>query len=387
MTQAPVPETMTGDAAESPPDASPNTPSKTRRWPGTVLLVVAVLWTLFVAGRAVFSGRWWLWNGVGLAPPLACLLVPVVLLVPAALARRRLLTVGVVLTSLLLGSWQAGLHPGALFRGGGAVPPGALKVVSWDTFFWDQDSDKDAFYAYLKSRAADVYLLQEYDNARDGRPVPIDELARIKAEFPGYHVSTRGEFLTLSRYPIVRTKALRPTDLTEPDTDWADYWNIRVLRTDVRVDGRVLSLYNTHLPDLLNVDRNPLTASYYRSVHQLSERRDAHFRALRADLSANRNPVVLAGDLNVLPGTGDLRWFDGLRDAAEKGDSVYPATFPVRGPALWRLDWAFVSPGLRLHRQSLLDPPAALSTHRLIDLRLSLPASGNPAPPTDKDGS
>ncbi|MEV8450293.1 endonuclease/exonuclease/phosphatase family protein [Streptomyces parvus] len=380
-------------AAPADPDAAdPGTPAereeRVRRWPGRLLLAVAVLWALFVAARALLSGRWWAWNGLGLAPPVLHLLFPLVVLIPAALVRhRRRAAVGVVLVSLLLGSWQTGLHPGALLRGQPAVPPDALKVVNWNTFFWDQDSDTDAFYTYLKSHSADVYLLQEYQNARGDEPAPIDDLARIRREFPGFHIATEGEFLTLSRFPITSVRALRPDGLAPPDTSWADYWNIRVLRTDIDVDGETLSLYNTHLPDLLNVDRNPLTAAYHRSVRQLSDRRDRHFRALRDDLDANENPVVLAGDLNVLPGTGDLRWFDGLRDAADAGDSVYPATFPVSGPALWRLDWAFVSPRVDLHRQSVQDPPAALSTHRLIELDLSLPASGTTAPATEKDRS
>ncbi|MFE7003815.1 endonuclease/exonuclease/phosphatase family protein [Streptomyces griseus] len=380
------------DAPDAVPDTPPPAPGDTaappRRWPGRLLLAVAVLWALFVAARALLSGRWWAWNGLGLAPPVLHLVFPLVLLIPAALIRHgRRAAVGVVLLSLLLGSWQTGLHPGALLRGQPAVPAGALKVVSWNTFFWDQDSDTDAFYAYLRSRSADVYLLQEYQNARGDEPAPIDDLARIRKEFPGFHIATEGEFLTLSRFPITSARALRPDGLAPPDTSWADYWNVRVLRTDIDVDGRTLSLYNTHLPDLLNVDRNPLTPAYHRSVRQLSERRDRHFEALREDLDANGHPVVLAGDLNVLPGTGDLRWFDGLRDAADAGDSVYPATFPVSGPALWRLDWAFVSPRIDLHRQSVQDPPAALSTHRLIDLRLSLPAPGASAPATEKDRS
>ncbi|MFF2534027.1 endonuclease/exonuclease/phosphatase family protein [Streptomyces cyaneofuscatus] len=369
---------MTRTAVLDAPEATRDAP---RVWPGRLLLAVALLWALFVAARAVLSGRWWGWNGIGLAPPVAHLLVPLALLIPAALIRRgRRLAVGVVLASLLLGSWQTGLHPGALLRGQPSVPADALKVVNWNTFFWDEDSDTDDFYAYLKSHSADVYLLQEYQNRRGHEPAPIDDLARLRTEFPGYHLATEGEFLTLSRYPITAVRALRPSGLAPPDTSWADYWNIRVLRTDIDVDGRTLSLYNTHLPDLLNVDRNPLTPAYHRSVKQLSDRRDIHFRALREDLDANEHPVVLAGDLNVLPGTGDLRWFDGLRDTAELAGPVHPATFPVRGPALWRLDWAFVSPSVELHRQSVEDPPAEHSTHKLIDLRLSLPDL-----PTEKD--
>lgn len=177
------------------PDACPPPAREgmARRWPGRLLLAVAVLWALFVAARALLSGRWWVWNGLGLAPPVLHLLFPLALLVPAALIRHgRRAAVGAVLASLLLGSWQTGLHPGALLRGQPAVPPDALKVVSWNTFFWDQDSDTDAFYAYLKSHSADVYLLQEYQHARGDEPAPIDDLARLRREFPGFHIATEG---------------------------------------------------------------------------------------------------------------------------------------------------------------------------------------------------
>ncbi len=105
-------------AAPADPDAAaPGTPAereeRVRRWPGRLLLAVAVLWALFVAARALLSGRWWVWNGLGLAPPVLHLVLPLVLLTLAALIRhRRRAAVGVVLVSLLLGSWQTGLHPG-----------------------------------------------------------------------------------------------------------------------------------------------------------------------------------------------------------------------------------------------------------------------------------
>ncbi|MFE3093737.1 endonuclease/exonuclease/phosphatase family protein [Streptomyces sp. NPDC059248] len=353
--------------------------TRAARAAATVLCALAVLWALNTVLRTAFSGRWWLWNGIDLAPPIAYIAVPLALLLPAALLPRlRRSTLAALALALLLGAGQAGVHPGALLRDQGPVPAGALRVVSWNTFFWHQDGDPERFYTYLRRYDADVYLLQEYQNARGDRPVPIDDLARLRAAFPGYRIAAEGAFLTLSRHPVTMHRALRPAGLPAPATDWPDYWDVRALRTDISVGGRTLSLYNTHLPDLLNVDRNPLTPSYYREVGSHAHRRLLHLRALRADLDANRHPVVLGGDLNILPGSADLRWFRGLRDTAESGTDLYPATFPAGPAAMWRLDWTFASPDVDIHRQSLEDPPAGLSTHRLIQLRLSLPAP----PPT-----
>ncbi|MCM2389511.1 endonuclease/exonuclease/phosphatase family protein [Streptomyces albipurpureus] len=370
----------------NPLSAPPAEPPRTRaaHAAATALFALAALWVLNTLLRTAFSGRWWLWNGIDLAPPLAYLVVPLVLLLPAVLLRRlRRPNLLLVVLALLLGAGQAGVHPGALLRDRPPVPADALRVVSWNTFFWHQDTDPRRFYTYLRGYEADVYLLQEYQNARGDRPAPIDDLARIRAAFPGYRIATEGGFITLSRHPITLTRALRPTGLPAPDTDWPDYWDIRALRTDVSVGGRTLSLYNTHLPDLLNVDRNPLTPAYYHAVGEHAHRRLLHLRELRADLDANSHPVVLGGDLNVLPGSADLRWFRGLRDTAESGTDPYPATFPAGPAAMWRLDWTFASPSIDIHRQSLDDPPPGLSTHRLIQLRLSLP----PLPSTRADGS
>ncbi|MGW1281249.1 endonuclease/exonuclease/phosphatase family protein [Streptomyces tsukubensis] len=380
---APDPHPAPGPGPAAGPSTATPRRARAARAAGTLLFVLAALWALNTVLRTAFSGRWWLWNGIDLAPPLAYLALPLALLIPAALLRRlRRSTLLLAALSLLLGAGQAGLHPGALLRDPGPVPADALRVVTWNTFFWHQDSDPERFYTYLRRYDADVYLLQEYQNARGDRPVPIDDLARIRAAFPGYRIATEGGFLTLSRHPVTLTRALRPAGLPAPATDWPDYWDVRVLRTDIRVAGRTLSLYNTHLPDLLNVDRNPLTPSYYHEVGSHAHRRLLHLRALRADLDANDNPVVLGGDLNVLPGSEDLRWFRGLRDTAESGTDLYPATFPAGPAALWRLDWTFASPDIDVHRQSLENPPAGLSTHRLIQLRLSLPDQ----PPAGQDG-
>lgn len=390
-TGRPAPESDTEPGPVSVPSAQPAEPTTTpprtvprRTRAATLLFALTALWALNTVLRTAFSGRWWLWNGIDLAPPLAYLALPLALLVPAALLRHlRRTNLLLVALALLLGAGQSGVHPGALLRDRPAVPADALRVVSWNTFFWHQHTDPERFYRYLRGYDADVYLLQEYQNANGDRPVPIDDLARIKAAFPGYRIATEGGFLTLSRHPIALTHALRPAGLPAPDTDWPDYWDIRALRTDISVGGRTLSLYNTHLPDLLNVDRNPLTPAYYHAVGEHAHRRLLHLRELRADLDANSHPVVLGGDLNILPGSADLRWFRGLRDTAESGTDPYPATFPAGPAAIWRLDWTFASPSIDIHRQSLEDPPTGLSTHRLIQLRLSLP----PLPSARADGS
>jgi endonuclease/exonuclease/phosphatase (EEP) superfamily protein YafD len=319
----------------------------------------------------ILSGRAWFWNLLDIAPPIAFAVLPLPLLGAAYLTRRWLVGAFAV-CALLVGAPSTGLNPATLLPAEAGHGPG-IRIVSWDTFFWDQGADPAVFYDYLRSRNADVYLLQEHLFNDNGRPTPIDDLARLHAAFPGYQVATAGEFVTVSRYPIVARRPLIATGLPAPDSAWADYWNIRVLRTDLRIGDRVVTAYNTHMPDPFKMDDSPLTARFYRDTAEMADRQRAQFAALAADLRDNTNPVVLSGDLNLLPGNTSLAWFAPLEDAAQTaGGPLYAASFPAGPAALWRLDWSMTSSEVVVRGYHLEDPPAGLSTHRLQDLNVSI---------------
>jgi hypothetical protein len=366
-----VPEPTTADRPVVPPDR--------QRWPGHVVLVVAIAWLLFTVCQLLLSARWTLWTLVDLLPPLLFLLVPVVLLllaVPFRMSWWTRISVGVVaVVALVLGAGQTGVNWSALFGGGdGPAPAGAIKVVSWDTLMWDQTDDPNHFYAYLKAQHADVYLLQEHVEGVTNHLVPIDDTARLLATFPGYHIATAGELLTLSRFPItaeipVATSATPPPDVTY--TAWPDFWRYRILRTDLDLGGRVMSIYNLDLPDVFDLDLNPLEPRFYNTVNELSASRETQFQALHADLTHNTNPAVITGVTNTLPDMGQRHWFTGLSDAARASGPLYPATLTFHGMSLWRMDWTLSTSTVRVHTYDLVDPQG-MSSHQLQSFVVSL---------------
>ncbi|MFD5157548.1 endonuclease/exonuclease/phosphatase family protein [Streptomyces hawaiiensis] len=342
------------------------------------LIGTALAWLVLLAARPLLGGRVWWWVLIDLLPPLALVLVPLALLAAGAaltlrrprgpLREGRWLTI-LAAVALIAAVPQSGLNPRAL-DGAEQPPPGALKVMSWDTLEWHQDNDPDHFHRYLKQHRADIYLLQEYMEIGNGEPVPVDDEDRLRASFPGYHFAVAGELLTMSRFPIEEQTVVE-TRLPEPATSWGDYWNIRVLRTDVDVDGTKVSLYNVHLPDLFYLGASPFSAEFYRIVADLDHRRTAVLKALRRDIESNDNPKVVAGVLNLVAGSGELRWLDGLTDAAHSSGSLYPVSFWVGKLQAWRLDWAFSATGAKTHRYRLTDPEG-LSSHRAQEFFLSL---------------
>jgi hypothetical protein len=359
---------------EVPPVVQPHQ----RQWPGRLLLAVAATWLLFTVLQLLLSGNWALWTLVDLLPPLLFLLVPVVILlaIPFRMPWWTRAAVGAIaVVALALGAGQAGVNWSALFGGAdGPAPAGAIKVVSWDTLMWDQTDDPNHFYAYLKAQHADVYVLQEHVEGVTNHLVPIDDTARLLATFPGYHVATAGEVLTLSRFPItaqipLATSATPPADVTY--TAWPDFWRYRILRTDIDLGSRTMSLYNLDLPDVFDLDLNPLGPRFYNTVNELSDSRETQFRALHADLANNTNPAVVTGVTNTLPDMGQRYWFAGLSDAARAGGPIYPTTLTFNGMSLWRMDWTLTTSTVRVHAYDLVDPQG-MSSHQLQSFVVSL---------------
>jgi len=371
-------ETQAGDPAG---DERTSREAPRRPWcRGSRLLVgTACGWLAVVVLHLLLSGRWWAWALVDLAPPLLYAAIPVLLLaaVPVLWLVRvrppravRLTVLGTAVAALLgtaVDGGYAGLNPGALTEGSGAGAP-VLRVLAWDTLYWDEGEDPGRFYGYLKAQHADVYVLQEHlRSSNNGHTLaPVDDSERLRRAFPGYTVASVGELVTLSRFPIVAQIPLGTPSAPEPRTTytaWPDFWNFRTLRTDLLVAGRTLSVYNVHFPDLLDLDLSPVTPRFYAAVHQLDQRRRAQARALTADLVGNSHPRLVTGVTNTLPGVGDQRWFTGLDDATGASRALYPTTLTFLGLPLWPTDWVYASHDVRVGDYNLVDP-LGMSTHR-----------------------
>ncbi|MFJ4905971.1 endonuclease/exonuclease/phosphatase family protein [Streptomyces sp. NPDC093249] len=372
-----LPETSPAPALGNGPGPSAPTPAGRARSRATRALVGATAaWALLVVPGLSLSGRWWLWLLPDLVPPPAFVVVPLLL---SALAygltggRARRWLLAALVAVLLAGAGRAGLHWGALLPGGGPgpAPANALKVFSWNTLYWDTTDDPDAFHRFLRSKDADVYLLQEH-LAWDGTHRETDRLDRLRAEFPGYHLVARGELVTLSRYPVVAAPPVGPGPAPADSAPWRERfeWN-KVLRTDVDVAGTVVSFYNVHMPVQLDIERSPLSPDFYRVVRETDAVRREHYAALLADARANPRPLLISGDFNTTPAMGDLRGLrESFRDALSASSSFLPGTWGVAGAALWRIDWTFTDEGLRVHRYALVSP-AGLSDHKGQELLVS----------------
>ncbi|MFF3753446.1 endonuclease/exonuclease/phosphatase family protein [Streptomyces sp. NPDC002018] len=406
-----------GTAPEAP--AAPEAGRERPRWsrPARAMVALALLWACYTVLQRLLSGRWWVMLVPDLMPPVVFLLVPVVLAGTAVAAgawRSRARTgrpsrtpsyppsgtpsrtrpggprrTAVVLVCCLAVfsaavSWpRNGVRLSALTHGASATAAGDLRIVSWNTTWWGQDVDTDRFWAVLKAQRADVYLLQEYLHGIDHRQEnlrPVDDLARIRSEFPGYHVVSRGELITLSRYPVTGSKLVGPGAAVadRPDAPWLEvYRAVKTLRVDIRVGDRPLTLYNVHIPVQIDPGPHLLSPSVLGMLQDRQRSRRAQFAGLEDEVREQRErgaALVVAGDFNSSPAMGELSELRGtLRDAADSGGGVYPRTWnelvPVLG--LWRLDWAFTTGRVTVDRYRL-DRMDGLSDHRAQILEVSL---------------
>ncbi|WP_326553817.1 endonuclease/exonuclease/phosphatase family protein [Micromonospora sp. NBC_01813] len=329
-----------------------------RRWLGRVFLTGSGLWLCYVLAHRALSGRVWWWVLAELIPPVMFLAVPLAFAVAAAGCRRTRRPAALLCAAALLaGGGLSGINlPGPL-RPVQQVPGDALRIVSWNTLYWHPDGGAADFYQMLRDQQADVYLLQEYIAEVDGVIVPIDERDRLRREMPGYEIAIVGELLTLSRFPIVDQMPVEAVGLPPAPDDFTDFWHYQVLRTDLRVDGQVLSVYNAHVPVPLWVGGpSVFSRQFHDTIREQHQRRVAQLRALSADVAGNANPVLLAGDLNTTPAMGDLRRLPaGLRDAVSASRSLYPASWQAGQLPAWRLDWALVSDAVTVHRYEFGD--------------------------------
>lgn len=343
-------------------------------WRIRLVVGVTVAWLLFVVLHLLLSGRFWLWLLPDLAPPLVYLAGPLLLLALAPLAgrSRRWWCSGLAAVSLVLGAGQSGFHLGALPGPvEPAAPAGAVRVMSWNTEYWDQDDSPERFYGFLKAQRADVYLLQEYLHWADDTPRQVDDLARLRREFPGYHIAAQGELVTLSRFPIVAAPPVGPARTLGPGSTWNSAFQLaKVLRTDLRIGTSIISMYNVHIPTQYMLDENPLTSKFYSELYGRNAARKAQFHGLETDVDANLNAILVSGDFNTTGAMGDIQWLSRRLSGANDDRHLYPASWPAAGPALWRLDWTFTS-SARVHGYRLLDPQG-LSDHRAQAMLLSV---------------
>lgn len=216
----------------------------------------------------------------------------------------------------------------------------------------------DALARFILAADVDVALLQEVDRARPrSRFVDMPgELAARTGMEAAYGLNVRlgpnrgvSGLATLSRFPIVdQGNTYLPSRGGTKQRG--------VLRTDLDVDGTVVSVFNTHLePGLPQVRLGQISA------------------AMRS-LAATDHPLILGGDLNATPGSSTLRVaMSGLRDAWVDAGTGPAETAPASNPRI-RIDYLLYAPPLRVTRTEVL--PGLVSDHRGVRSRFVLSVAG-----------
>jgi endonuclease/exonuclease/phosphatase (EEP) superfamily protein YafD len=319
-----------------------------------VLLVLAASWLVFVVLHRLLTGRYWLWLLPDVLPPVSYLAVPLVF-VAVSVPTGQYWAAGAAAAALVLGAGHSGLN----LRRPGRTSSSGVSVLAWNTQYWNQGNGN--LYDFLKSKNADIYVLQERLHGSHYHPLPAPDLAQLHEEFPDHHIAAVGELITLSRFPIIETHP-------RSGTQWpAEYHATKVLRTDLRLGTDVLSVYNVHIPVQYVGTDNVLSREFYTRLRDRNRTRKAQFESLSADVRANQNMVLVTGDFNSTGAMGDLTWlFRNLTCANRAGRGLLPATWPARGLPLWQLDWTFTR-GVRVERYELGDPQG-ISDHRTQEL-------------------
>jgi endonuclease/exonuclease/phosphatase family metal-dependent hydrolase len=219
--------------------------------------------------------------------------------------------------------------------------------------------DLERIARVIRAAEADVVCLQEVDRnlprtERIDIAAVLAEMLGMTAVFDANYRFSGGEYgnATLSRLPIVHweNRALPGPDGVEPRGS---------LRVDVEVAGATLHVLNTHL------GLRP-------------EERLEQARAL-LEQAAGLERVVLAGDLNAVPGSEPMaalgeRFVD-TAAALGADEATSPSTAPRR-----RIDYVLVTPDLeaREARTGLHDEAGVASDHLPYVAAIRIPR-GNPA--------
>ncbi|EYB69699.1 hypothetical protein DEIPH_ctg002orf0008 [Deinococcus phoenicis] len=334
-----------------------------RRLPALSLAfaLLALAWGLLARAR---SETWWWVAGLDSVPPQLLLPVPLGL-AWAALRRKRWgwaawnIAAALVFTVLQVGFVLPRVPPG---KGANGI---SLRVLSLNADFAGADPLRLA--ALARRERADLLTLQEaLDHDRQA-----GYETRVRAAFPGWTLTRHDELLTLSRRPVLKSRAL-----TFPHSPHA------VLVTTVRVAGQTVTVVNTHLPTLGLLpgasDTRLRRSLPQRVARRLAARRD-FVGVVQGVLRTAPGPVILAGDLNAPP-RGELHRrlrALGLTDAFPAVGVGFGFTHHARfGHS--RIDFLWTA-GAAAERSTPL--PDVLSDHRALLTELRLPTPGKVSAP------
>ena len=231
--------------------------------------------------------------------------------------------------------------------------PASISVMSFNIHAGT--GGEDAIGSFLAGSDCDIIGLQE---ARKPLLADLpDPVPTISTMLPGYTLNrggSRGELVTLSRYPLVSAEE-HPLDDLSTCTDVV-----------VDVDGRKLRVMNVHF--MTGDPKNQLKGqglALKRRVMLSARTRHLQAGALRDLISKSELPVVITGDFNTPPDSVAYRILSrDLKDSFCEAGSWFGFTCRANLP-LWRIDYIWTR-NLTVSRCRTLSP--GLSDHKAVQV-------------------
>lgn len=332
-----------GGAGQVSPEPSATEPRR-RRILRRAVTLASLSYLFFVVALAAifrFADQWWPATLLTFAPGWL-LVLPLALLIPAALFVRRQLLAPLVL-ALLIGVWATCL---SLPWGGLTRPTEGtrLRVLTCNLHY--DTIDPIPLNRLLAETEPDVILLQEWDH-----PNPLEVLVLPGGgwhthQTPLQHSEIKliaGRFVLASRFPIRQATFIGRSSMSERGV---------LVRYELETSAGLVTVFNLHLA----TPREGLQAIFHASSEGPAEiQRGSDLRREQSEFvaqEANRvaGPVLLAGDFNTPPQSVLFRrtWAR-YSDAFSSAGWGWGNTFFTRVPAV-RIDHILAGPGWRCDR-------------------------------------
>lgn len=290
---------------------------------------VAVLaWLTFCMANLILRDRWGAWLIVGMLPWSAWLLASAVLLI--VLWWRTgptTMTATLTMVTVLATGWSSATP---VSRAQLVVAtPADIRVVQWNTQFWDYGEQPSTFAHRLQGDDADIYILQEHGSSGPGDTIiGRTSLTDVHNWFPSFYFGAYHDLLTISRYPIT---------VQEHDPDGG------ALSTTIATPTGPLRVVNVHTAAPYDLSYLPITPSFWSSIASRSKTEDRQLDWASRQ-TGDTTPALVAGDFNAIDGMRNInRRFPGLRDLST---NPWHGTWGIRGVLAWRLDWQLASPSV-----------------------------------------
>lgn len=279
--------------------------------------------------------------------------------------RTRLVALLIAANVLALPAWYLLKRP-AVASPVPAAGAHMLKIATFNTEYWHIPEQE--LVDHVRVHDMDIVFFQEHLEKHGDTWGPTNRIPQLKAVLKDRFVDVNGEVVTVSKWPIVSSRA---------------FTGSVALRTDVRgPGGRIVSVYNMHLPVHIHPGLLKQPLAFYRDAEAIAAERQQVLDEFTTDLAGNRNPAIVAGDFNTSSAMNGTEWFRSHMTDAYAAPHCRQAsdTFEMAGGALsWRIDYVFVSPHFR-PASYCTEPAPGMSDHQSItaDLQLLEP-SGAPA--------